>query len=97
MKGYKTGGRQAGTPNQITANIRQAISEALIDEAKNVGTLFESLPPKERLLAFTKLAALIVPTEDARTEGFMFEPIKVKIIVPEGSLPIATSEDQVVD
>lgn len=97
MKGYKTGGRQAGTPNQITANIKQVISEALISEAQNIAALLESLPAKERLYAFTKLAALIVPTDEQRTEGFMFEPIKVKIIVPEGSPPIATSEDQIVD
>lgn len=96
MKGQKTGGRQAGTPNQITANIRQAISEALIDEAKNVGTLFESLPPKERLLAFTKLAALIVPTEDARTEN-LFGPIQIAVKINDEGPPIATCESEIVD
>ena len=97
MKGYKTGGRQAGTPNQITANIKQVISEALISEAQNIAALLESLPAKERLYAFTKLAALIVPTDEPRTEGFIFHPIKIDVIVPEGSPPIANSEDEIVD
>jgi hypothetical protein len=77
MRGYKTGGRQAGTPNQITASIKQVIADALMSEAQNIPMLLESLPPKERLFAFTKLAALIVPTDRQGDEDSKFKPIEI--------------------
>jgi hypothetical protein len=77
MKGYKTGGRQAGTPNKITASIKEAIADALMIEAQNIPTLLASLPPKERLFAFTKLAALIVPTDRQGDEASNFKPIEI--------------------
>jgi hypothetical protein len=95
MKGYKTGGRQAGTPNQITASIKQVISEALISEAQNLPTLLESLPPKDRIYAFTKLAALIVPNEPQIDNFIWANPFKVEVI--DTGYSVASSESEIID
>ena len=55
MKGKKTGGRQAGTPNKVTASMRQAFQdafdklggvEALVDWGRENPSLFYPLASK---------------------------------------------------
>lgn len=63
MKGKKTGGRKAGTPNKVSAPIRAAISgrlEAYVSSG-DFEKDFALLDGKERLDVFVKLTGYVVP------------------------------------
>jgi hypothetical protein len=47
--GVKYGGRQKGTPNRLTKELRTILKEALHKELESIGELLEQLEPKERL------------------------------------------------
>jgi hypothetical protein len=64
MKGQKTGGRQAGTPNKITSAVREAFERAFTalqesdDGSANLETWARANPTE-----FYKLAAKLIPTD----------------------------------
>lgn len=60
-KGEKTGGRQKGTPNKITATIRNWIVELINNNRTTIETDFAQLEPKERLAMLEKLLPYIMP------------------------------------
>lgn len=63
MKGKKTGGRKAGTPNKANAEIRQFVSD-LINEYKDKGQFskdFAALEPRERVRTVENLLAYVIP------------------------------------
>lgn len=63
MKGKKTGGRVAGTPNKTSAVVRGAIAK-MLDEYFNSETFardIEGLDPKDRVAAMEKFAAYVAP------------------------------------
>ncbi len=60
-KGEKTGGRQKGTPNKVTATIRNWIVELINNNRKTIETDFAQLEPKERLAMLEKLLPYIMP------------------------------------
>lgn len=59
----KTGGRQAGTPNKATSDVKSKIA-ALIDEHFDTikGDL-EVLEPKERVTAYLKFLEYVLPKQ----------------------------------
>ena len=63
MKGKKTGGRVAGTPNKTSAVVRGAIAK-MLDEYFNSETFAQDiaeLDPKDRVAAMEKFAAYVAP------------------------------------
>lgn len=66
-KGIKTGGRKAGTPNKITAKVRESFETAFSmlqqDRSANLLTWARSNPTE-----FYKLAAKLIPT-DVNVQG----------------------------
>lgn len=69
MKGKKTGGRTAGTPNKISTAIRDSINRML--QEYYTSELFAEdlakLEPRERIAAMEKLAQYGVPKLQATT------------------------------
>lgn len=61
MKGKKTGGRKAGTPNRTTEEIRQSLLKLLDDNIDNLQTDIEALESKERLTILISLARHLIP------------------------------------
>ena len=59
-KGYKTGGRQIGTPNKRTA-ITENIEDMVLQEFEKIPAYIESLNNKERLEFIIKLLPYAVP------------------------------------
>ena len=47
--GMKYGGRQKGTPNRLTKELRTILKDVLYYELEKIEELLESLEPKERL------------------------------------------------
>ena len=46
--GKKYGGREKGTPNRLTKELRTILKDVLYNELENIEELLESLEPKER-------------------------------------------------
>lgn len=62
--GKKYGGRQKGTPNRLTKELRTILKNVLYNELENIEELLESLEPKERLELVIKLIPFILPKVD---------------------------------
>ena len=59
--GKKYGGREAGTPNKLTKELRAVLKDVLYNELEKLEELLESLEPKERLELVIKLIPFILP------------------------------------
>ena len=78
-KGRKTGGRRAGTPNKIGAEVRAAILDAFV-QAGGVDYLVRVA--NENPAAFCALLGKILPTEIATDEPITREVV-LKWMTPE--------------
>jgi hypothetical protein len=65
MKGEKTGGRVAGTPNKITIELRKTLKGIVAGELEALPTTFEQLQPRERLELLIKLLPFCLPKVDS--------------------------------
>ncbi len=63
MRGKKTGGRVAGTPNKVNANLKAVFAQILNDYygSEKFKTDFECLSERDRVAAAEKLAAYLLP------------------------------------
>ena len=61
MRNIKTGGRQKGTPNKVTSDLRQRINTFLSDNWESLQKDFEQLEPKDRLNFYEKLLQFGLP------------------------------------
>lgn len=80
-KRAKTGGRQAGTPNKITARVKEAVLKAAETVGKEVNindglTGYCEKLAKEEPKAFSGLLAKLLPTQVSGEDG---EPIQVSL------------------
>jgi hypothetical protein len=63
--GYKTGGREAGTPNKASGQLRAQLKLVLGEQLANIPTLLEALPIDKRLEMIIKLMPYCMPKVDA--------------------------------
>jgi hypothetical protein len=62
--GYKTGGRQKGTPNKMTALLKDAILQAAENAGGEKGTVgYLTAQAKENPAAFMTLLGKVLPTQ----------------------------------
>lgn len=61
MQKTKTGGRQIGTPNKITSELRALLKELVFAELENLPDYLPSLESKERLELLIKLLPYVMP------------------------------------
>ena len=59
--GNKYGGRQKGTPNRITKELRTLLKDILYQELEQVRERLELLEPKERIELLIKLMPYALP------------------------------------
>ena len=59
--GIKHGGRQKGTPNIMTKELRSILKDILYQELEEVQERFKLLEPKERIELLIKLMPYILP------------------------------------
>ena len=60
-KGFKTGGRELGTPNKTTSELRKVLKHMVDDELQNLQDNINELEPKERIELLIKLLPYILP------------------------------------
>tara|TARA_B110000908_G_scaffold100451_1_gene118485 strand:+ start:185 stop:427 length:243 start_codon:yes stop_codon:yes gene_type:complete len=59
--GVKYGGRQKGTPNKLTKELRSLLKDILYQELDELHEKFKLLEPKERIELLIKLMPYILP------------------------------------
>ena len=59
--GKKYGGRQKGTPNRITKELRVLLKDIIYQELEEVQERFSLLEPRERIELIIKLMPYILP------------------------------------
>ena len=59
--GKKYGGRQKGTPNRITKELRSLLKEIIFEELSDIQEKLDLLEPKERLEILVKLIPFVLP------------------------------------
>jgi len=72
-KGFKTGGRQAGTPNRINAEIRDHLANYLMGEIAHI----DELTMVERARLFTAICRLALPPLEREQTTFEEPPVIV--------------------
>lgn len=60
-KRIKTGGRELGTPNKLTADLRERISDFLNENWEQIEKDFKTLEPEKRVMLFEKLLQFTLP------------------------------------
>lgn len=63
--GKKTGGREQGTPNRLTKELRSALKNILHQEIELLPEHLQNLEPKYRLEILIKLLPFVVPKVDS--------------------------------
>ena len=63
----KTGGREPGTPNKLTGDMREKIQGILNDNIDTVQNDLNKLKPKDRLLIIEKLLSYVLPKLQAQS------------------------------
>ena len=61
----KTGGRSAGTPNRVTANLKAWVYELLDKNKDQIADDLKELEPHQRVAIFEKLLSYAVPKQQA--------------------------------
>ncbi len=59
--GKKYGGRQKGTPNRMTKELRSFLKDILYQELEKIQEHLETLKPKERVELLIKLMPYVLP------------------------------------
>ena len=59
--GKKTGGRQQGTPNKVTASMKEWIQQLIDSNREQLENDLQALDPKERWQVIERLMSYVVP------------------------------------
>jgi 23S rRNA C2498 (ribose-2'-O)-methylase RlmM len=59
--GNKYGGRQKGTPNKLTKELRSVLKDILYRELEQIQEQLDALNPKERIELLIKLMPYVLP------------------------------------
>jgi hypothetical protein len=77
-QGFKTGGREAGTPNKVTQRLREILADTLCEELEDLPQKLSQLDTKERLEIIVKLLPYVLP----KNEGILTEQVEpIQIII----------------
>lgn len=60
-KGTKTGGRELGTPNKLTKELRNALKDIVYSEIEKIQQNFDKLDSKERIELLIKILPYVLP------------------------------------
>ena len=90
MKHKKTGGRTKGTPNKVTAELKEHIADVLEGYSKEqIQSDWKQLTPKERLEMLHKLSQYVIPkmaslpaTQQQQIPDVNLTTVKTYVFVP---------------
>ena len=87
-KGFKSGGREKGTPNKISVQMKEVLTNYVESELNTLLPMVEELNTIERLNILTKLLPYIMPKAEYKEDTFRapIEPITFRIIDKDGNI-----------
>ena len=68
-KGAKYGGRQRGTGNKISSELKEVLNEYCLNEFKYLNANIERLTLHERIILFSKMLPFVLPKNVAHEEN----------------------------
>jgi hypothetical protein len=80
--GRKTGGRQKGTPNKVTGDLRSMVLGALADAG---GQKYLAKQAEEQPAAFLRLLGQCLPKDITNSDGSLSEAFRSLILGESGS------------
>jgi DNA-binding MurR/RpiR family transcriptional regulator len=99
--GQKFGGREKGTPNKDTKDIRKVYSKLLEDNESKLQSLFNQVAeknPQKAIELILKMSEFVLPKLRSTELIQDTDPIrKIKIEIIDTLTPLASSEADVVD
>lgn len=75
MSRQKTGGRTRGTPNKVTATLKEFITDIIDKNRKQMQKDLQELEPKERLQILERLMQYVIPKQQAQSLNVDFEQL----------------------
>jgi hypothetical protein len=60
-KGFKTGGRKAGQPNKLTAELREILGEIVKQQLHNLPELLSKMEAKDAAMILEKFTGYVLP------------------------------------
>lgn len=95
-KKIKTGGRTKGTPNKLTARMRDSLASVLNDEIERIPEYLAALDsPKDKLEAITRLMPFVYPRK-APEPATPAAQVKIQFIQDMNTVepePVAVQDD----
>lgn len=67
-QGIKTGGRQKGTPNKTTAEIKEMIAQFVGNNLEDIQKNYDQLEPEKKLHFFEKVLKFVLPQQKETTQ-----------------------------
>ncbi len=71
----RLGGRQKGTPNKVTASVKDWLSDLIDKNRKQVEDDIKQLEPRDRLMVLEKLMQYVIPKQQAVSAKVDFEKL----------------------
>ena len=78
-KGFKTGGRRAGQPNKLTAELRVILGEILKQQLQNLPELLSQMEAKDAAMILEKFTGYVMPKMESEDAAELPEPIMITI------------------
>ena len=67
-QGYKTGGREKGTPNKTTSEIKEMIAQFVGNNLEDIQENYNQLEPEKKLHFFEKVLKFVLPQQKETTK-----------------------------
>jgi hypothetical protein len=93
MAKIKTGGRQRGTPNKVTSDIRTVLHSLVSDELDHLSTCLHTMDDEQRTQTLLKLLPYVMPKMQAITYTEDKPPKTLVMIVNDGDIVDPEDED----
>jgi len=93
----KTGGRQAGTPNKVSGNIKEFLASVIDENREQIRKDLKRLEPKDRLAIIERFMQYVTPKkrDEDSVPALQSGVITVKYIGEKGEEIFPSSEDEV--
>lgn len=95
----RLGGRQKGTPNKVTATLREWVADLLDRNRERIEEDLEALDPKERLLMLERLMGYVLPKCKVDEEAAPAFPqvVEIRHVSAGDGIGVASSEREVME
>lgn len=92
----RMGGRQKGTPNKVTASVKDWVAGVIDKNRRQMERDIKALEPKDRLLMLEKLMQYVIPKQQAVSAEVDFSRLsdeQLNTLVDELTKGIETEDD----